>query len=289
MASIATKQTRKPVFIIQLDPKTANLILLIVNAAFIVFAYQQSNKLYQNEDDYQGSMSMLYNYFRETRDSINNTDTGRTQYATQMMAHYLLPLIGFILIQGWITSATEKAMISSFITNMLVILVIGGMIALVNNMIRNNHWLPNKWLIKRDFYKAATSDVYRDLLSQTMHTNTNAWSEADYRSLLRLNQSQQPSAPDSFANDRQGTITSLLDLLDRNNAFNQPTEHDLQMSYAIALNDAELIMDVLKQEWNEKSDTQKHQEYIKEKRRNDRIFIIMTIVLLTPNVISIIA
>lgn len=107
-----------------MTPQTGKLLMLFVNLVFLIWAYRILMSQYKDESQYQGSMGMLYKYFREMQDAVNRTGEGNRQLMKMGLNFIGVPL-AYTLFSNWIEQRSLTSSLWSIFGNLLILILFG--------------------------------------------------------------------------------------------------------------------------------------------------------------------
>lgn len=275
-----------------LSPQMGKIIMLIINVAFLAWAYKLLMGQYEDESKYQGSVGMLYKYFHQMQDAVNKTGEGNRQLMKQGLNFIGVPLL-YTLFSNWVSQRSLTASVWSIIGNAALLLIFGMLFLFSYRMIRLNEFYPDKWAQKRQWFSASGQAIAKLIASRNTLTE---W-EQTVSTLARNFDEQQLAGSHDYqikqqinfiiANHEQlgrKEIGAILQLQQKLSSPVQYTDEE-KLKIAMYFNQADQVVAVMADMYSKKSDEEKHQEFLVNKKTQQVTFIIIALVTLLPTLL----
>lgn len=272
-----------------MTPQTGKLLMLFVNLVFLIWAYRILMSQYKDESQYQGSMGMLYKYFREMQDAVNRTGEGNRQLMKMGLNFIGVPL-AYTLFSNWIEQRSLTSSLWSIFGNLLILILFGLLFIFSYRMIRLNEFYPDRWGQKRSWFKklgrnagelVASKNIFSDW-EQTVVTLANEADEHPYGTSHDWKIKQQIQQLTSAGLTQRTEIAQVIDLQQH---LSSPVEYSQEerMMLALYFNQVDEMIDVMAEMYDAKSDEEKHQEYLSSKHTQQVTFILIAVCVLLPS------
>lgn len=248
--------------------QTAQGIQYGLNVLFLLIYWKQQSKVYQNEEDYEGSMSLFYKFFKQVREATWRTEEGQRQFRLEIMKT-IFPFIGWLVISEILVNYTGGNVFWSTLSNIGLILIIGLPILMLVLLLRKNQIYPeNKlciWIFRRPIIKAIQKDLFTRL------------EEAAYK----YSSSERKELEDEkkFLDFNYGY--SFVERFRHISFWRDPVEESAAL-WGLYLNNAEIIIEALGDIWNKKTDEEKHAEFLRSKRISRNMFFVVVFLTFLP-------
>ena len=239
-----------------------------LNILFLLNYWRQQFKVYQNEEDYEGSMAIFYKFFRQVREATWRTEEGKRQLRLEIIKMFY-PFVGWLILSEILVNYMGGNVFWNTLSNIGLLLIILFPILMMILLMKKNQIYPETkifiWIFRRPLIKSIQRDLFIKLV------------EADYK----YSHSERKELADrkKFLDLNYGY--SFIERFRHISLWEDPVE-DSAFLWGLYLNNAEIIIEALGEMWDKKTDEEKHEEFLRSKRISICMFFLVVLLTFLP-------
>lgn len=264
-----------------LTPQMGKIFLIIINVAMLLWSYYVLMKQYNNEAEYQGSISMALKYFHTVQEATQKTKEGHSQ-VMKMIVTYALPPFIYVFVTDWLLQYTGQAMIRSIISNALILLIFGGMAVIVHEMFSNNQMYPFS-LRHMMPLRGSVTRVVIDMLRKRIGEQINTGGFSFYN---KYNAYDPLNVDYAFLTKPWRQIHSVdiekMIVKYQHEEWWQPLDINERITLGMYFNNAQMTLEAMADQYDQQSDEEKHKEFMRNKHTSQIMFLVIAAIIIMP-------